>query len=568
MYTPRFTGLWYAPSQSKPFRLGFGVEVEMSVDDNSISRAEGSPTDTADPREDLVQRVVSSSTFEKSPKLRAFLRYVCRCALENEPAAATEQQIGIHVFGRSPGYNPNEDNIVRSQARLLRLKLEHHFAHEGKDEQTVITIPKGRYVPAFEKRVEIPAQQKSETTIQPRVETRRGRPLALITVILILGFTFVWLVSTSIRRKNATATPAASGPAGPDQVATPALNIPGEPALSLPAGEIRIAAGSQRSPFVDARGRSWGTDQLYQGGVAKAGSLDLFPPVADAVVFKTMREGASADSMAPPAQSEFRYSIPVPPGVYELRLYFADPLRRANPESLQDAQNARHFNVNVNGRPILSGFDVISDAGTAPIDVRAFKDIGPASDGKVHLEFIPSPERPFVNAVELVPGTPGKLNPIRISARNAELVDNDGTRWIADNYYIGGRTSTYSNPDAGPQVAPLYTNERYGNFSYAIPVPPGSYTIRLHFLESFFSPLTAPSGICRGAGCRVFEVTCNGVELLRDFDVYQAAGGAFRPVVRTFHNLHPNGQGKLLLSFSPRVNYAEVRAIEVVDEAK
>jgi hypothetical protein len=55
--------------------------------------------------------------------------------------------------------------------------------------------------------------------------------------------------------------------------------------------------------------------------------------------------------------------------------------------------------------------------------------------------------------------------------------------------------------------------------------------------------------------------------LLQDFDVFQA-GGAFRPVVREFHGLHPNGQGKLLLSFSPRVNYAEVRAIEVVDEAR
>jgi hypothetical protein len=39
-------------------------------------------------------------------------------------------------------------------------------------------------------------------------------------------------------------------------------------------------------------------------------------------------------------------------------------------------------------------------------------------------------------------------------------------------------------------------------------------------------------------------------------------------VVREFHGLHPNGQGKLLLTFSPMVNYAEVRAIEVIDEAK
>ena len=56
--------------------------------------------------------------------------------------------------------------------------------------------------------------------------------------------------------------------------------------------------------------------------------------------------------------------------------------------------------------------------------------------------------------------------------------------------------------------------------------------------------------------------------LLQDFDVFQAAGGDFRPVVREFRGLHPNGQGKLLIAFSPKLNYGEVRAIEIIDEAK
>jgi hypothetical protein len=66
----------------------------------------------------------------------------------------------------------------------------------------------------------------------------------------------------------------------------------------------------------------------------------------------------------------------------------------------------------------------------------------------------------------------------------------------------------------------------------------------------------------------VFDVSCNGTALLQDFDIFKAAGGAFRTVVRSFQGLHPNGQGKLLLTFSPNVNYASVRAIEVLDEGK
>jgi hypothetical protein len=56
--------------------------------------------------------------------------------------------------------------------------------------------------------------------------------------------------------------------------------------------------------------------------------------------------------------------------------------------------------------------------------------------------------------------------------------------------------------------------------------------------------------------------------LLRDFDIYKAGGGVFRPVIRTFQGLHPNGLGKIQLTFSSNSNYAEVRAVEVLDEKK
>ena len=172
-----------------------------------------------------------------------------------------------------------------------------------------------------------------------------------------------------------------------------------------------------------------------------------------------------------------------------------------------------------------------------------------------------------MSGLELTPGTPGSLKPIRITGRKTDFVDSDGTRWSGDKYFIDGRTWIYENPATGPRIPALYTEERHGNFSYAIPVAPGSYTVRLHFVEAFFSPLI-PAAHCNGVGCRVFDVTCNGVMLLQNFDINQAASGAFQPVIREFHGLHPNGQGKLLLSFSPKVNYAEVRALEVIDEAK
>ena len=543
--------------------MASGVEFRMNREGSSALLPADCSAGATGTRQELVRRVVSSSTFEKSPKLRAFLIYVCRCAFDNEPAAATEQQIGIHVFGRSPGYNPNEDNIVRSQARLLRLKLEHHFSNEGSHEPVLITIPKGRYLPSFEER------DHGTLTTHPPVpgvdRPKQSRPsylkALLVMVSVVFGLGIVWLAGTALRSKE-------SGSIQPAIAAVHRHQPEVARGAAVPVdGEVRIAAGNTGAPYVDIRGRRWDSDQFYNGGVSGPGPQELFPPVSDPSLFGNLRQGAATETSAPQAQNEFRYDIPVKSGVYELRLYFADPARQTVPESGEDAQNLRHFQVNLNGRPILMGFDPIADAGQASVDIRAFKDVSPAADGRVHLQFVPAGERPFVSAIELTPGTRGKLKPIRFSARKSDFVDGDGIEWDADNYFISGRTTSYSNSEPDTKIPELYSVERYGNFGYAIPVSQGSYTVKLHFMESFFGP-SVPTGLCRGAGCRVFDVTCNGEMLLKDFDIFQAAGGAFRPLVRTFHNLHPNGQGKLLLSFLPKVNYAEVRAIEVIDEAR
>src|ERR1035437_2860839 len=105
--------------------------------------------ESTDPRWELVQRIASSQLLKTSSRLREFLLYVGECAIRDAPEEATEQQIGIHVFGRAPGYNSSEDSIVRTHARLLRQKLTEFFAGEGATEQIIVEIPKGHYLPIF-----------------------------------------------------------------------------------------------------------------------------------------------------------------------------------------------------------------------------------------------------------------------------------------------------------------------------------------------------------------------------------------------------------------------------------
>ena len=102
-----------------------------------------------DLRWELVQRIVESPYLIGSARLRDFLLHVTACAIREAPEEATEQQIGIQVFQRPPGFNSSEDSIVRSQARLLRRKLAAYFKAEGASEPLIIEIPKGHYLPVF-----------------------------------------------------------------------------------------------------------------------------------------------------------------------------------------------------------------------------------------------------------------------------------------------------------------------------------------------------------------------------------------------------------------------------------
>jgi len=140
--------------------------------------------------------------------------------------------------------------------------------------------------------------------------------------------------------------------------------------------------------------------------------------------------------------------------------------------------------------------------------------------------------------------------PLFLAARQVAVMTR---RWLP---LIGRRFLATANPG-------LYYGERFGHFSYAIPVATGRYTLTLHFAETYFGPQNPGNG---GAASRLFDVYCNGVRILPEFDIFKEAGGANRALVKTFHDLQPSPQGKLLLTFVPIKNYACVSAIDVSNE--
>jgi hypothetical protein len=111
---------------------------------------------TKDPISDArwrsVERVADSALFQRPSRLRDLFLYICDNSLHGRHEELREQRIGEVVFGRGNDFRPNDDTIVRVEARKLRKRLEEYFATEGKNEPTIISIPKGAYIASFEPR--------------------------------------------------------------------------------------------------------------------------------------------------------------------------------------------------------------------------------------------------------------------------------------------------------------------------------------------------------------------------------------------------------------------------------
>jgi len=324
------------------------------------------------------------------------------------------------------------------------------------------------------------------------------------------------------------------------------------PAVEDP--EIRILAGYSGPRYLDSFGRTWLSDRFYSGGRVTSQPDRRIYRTQDPTIYRTARLG------------DFQYDIPLKPGLYQVHLHFAETIfGEANFEST--GEGTRRFNIQMNGHTVLRSFDIIADAGGPNIaDERVFKDVTPDADGFLHLKFLRtqnSPEVPLLNGIEILPGIPGKIRPIRILAGGRPYIDSMDLVWGPDRYFLGGMPIQRSESVKGTNDTRLYAGERWGHFSYAIPVPEGSYQLTLRFSERDFGPSNLSKG---GVGSRFFDVFCNGVALLRNYDIYADAGGENRAVAKTFRGLKPNHQGKLVLSFVPGRNYACVNAIEVVDD--
>ena len=144
-------------------------------------------------------------------------------------------------------------------------------------------------------------------------------------------------------------------------------------------------------------------------------------------------------------------------------------------------------------------------------------------------------------------------------------VDGAGKTWLADQEktdkvdwgVIGGEVVLRETVEIpGTRAPKVYLNECYSMAGYVFKLAPGKYTVRLHFAETY-DGVTA-------AGERVFDISINKKVVLKDFDVFKAAGGPNKPVIKEIKGVEVTD--KLAIDFTTNIQNPEINGIEILAE--
>ncbi len=157
----------------------------------------------------------------------------------------------------------------------------------------------------------------------------------------------------------------------------------------------------------------------------------------------------------------------------------------------------------------------------------------------------PNPAVMTVDYVRVYRGSHDRVaGPVSINAGG----HSEGS-FFADTNFSGGKavsTDATIDPSLIPAPAPpqaVYQTARAGESKYRINnlVPYAPYKVQLHFAETQVN----------GAGQRLFDLTINDQIVLNRFDIFAAAGGKNKAIVRTF-GANANGRGNIVIQLTPR----------------
>ena len=308
---------------------------------------------------------------------------------------------------------------------------------------------------------------------------------------------------------------------------------------------LRILCGSNKD-YCDSAGNIWSADTHFTGGKAIKSNPKMIegalPTLKDAELYTYGRQG-----------QDFCYRLPVPKGLYTIRLKFSETKMKWSFE--------RPFDLYINGEKILHNYDIAQAArGVNKAFERIITNVVPGADGAITLRFaggwepMQTTDEALVKAIEVLP----QIKPVvRINCGGDNFVDWNTAIWAKDTSEGQILTSNNEVILATPTIYdyPLYQTAKTGQkIAYSFDLPAGLYSVRLKFAEMWLEK----------AGQRPMNVEVNGRVFYVDFDPFTAAGGKCKSIDIRAEDITPDSNGLItVLVKATGENDAILQGIEI-----
>ena len=180
--------------------------------------------------------------------------------------------------------------------------------------------------------------------------------------------------------------------ASSDDSAQPLLSVASAATINV-LPPIRITSGAKTS-YRDSLGLMWSLDAGFTGGVGEDPSTLNYAILntKDPWLYRAERWGGDANGN--PAPFSYRFAVP-PNGKYQVRLLLA--------ENYVTAVGQRLFAVSINGKQVLSEFDIFKEAGGMYIPIDKVFFVQASTTGTLDISFLPgSIESPKSGSIEII----------------------------------------------------------------------------------------------------------------------------------------------------------------------
>jgi len=104
-----------------------------------------------------IDRILLSTTFHGRDALKRLLAYLADRTIEGSAGDLKEYSIGIDVFHKPEGYDPQTDGSVRQHVGKLRQRLDEYYRSEGLTDPVRIELPKRQFRLEFQDSVQVQA---------------------------------------------------------------------------------------------------------------------------------------------------------------------------------------------------------------------------------------------------------------------------------------------------------------------------------------------------------------------------------------------------------------------------